>query len=85
MNRHAMSATNKDLFERVNHVVEAFRPITQSHGGDIELIEISPDRIARVRLKGACHGCPAATETLRFGLEQMLLAKVPEIGGVEQV
>lgn len=74
-----------NLFERVENVIETFRPITQSHGGDIELVEIDEQRIARVRLKGACKGCPSATETLRFGLEQMLLAKVPEIGGVEQV
>ena len=80
-----MSTTNEDLRTRVESVVAAFRPITQSHGGDIELVEVDENRIARVRLKGACHGCPAATETLRFGLEQMLLAKVPEIGGVEQV
>jgi Fe-S cluster biogenesis protein NfuA len=80
-----MPVTNPELFTRVESVVAEFRPVTQSHGGDIELVEIDDQRIARVKLKGACHGCPAATETLRFGLEQMLRAKVPEIGGVEQV
>jgi Fe-S cluster biogenesis protein NfuA len=78
-------ADQATLEDRVKDVVEEFRPVTQAHGGDVEFVNVDEDRIVHVRLKGACHGCPAATATLQMGLEQLLRARVPEIGGVEQV
>jgi Fe-S cluster biogenesis protein NfuA len=78
-------AAPADLEPRVKQVIEEFRPITQSHGGDVEYVALSDDRIVQVRLKGTCAGCPAATQTLQMGLEQLLRAKVPEVGGVENV
>lgn len=77
-------STAPDLEARVKEVINEFRPITQSHGGDVEFVEMGPDRIVKVRLQGACSGCPAATQTLQMGLEQLLKARVPEIGGVEE-
>ena len=74
-----------DIEQRVRTVIEQFRPITQSHGGDVEFVEMTPDHTVRVRLKGTCAGCPAATQTLQMGLEQLLRARVPEIAGVENV
>jgi Fe-S cluster biogenesis protein NfuA len=71
--------------DRVKEVIDEFRPITQSHGGDVEFVSMDEQRIVHVRLKGSCHGCPAATQTLKMGLEQLLRARVPEVGGVEQV
>ena len=65
-------------------VIDEFRPITQAHGGDVEFVSMDENHIVYVRLKGACHGCPAATQTLKAGLEQLLRASVPEVGGVEQ-
>ncbi len=73
------------LEQRVRAVIDEFRPLTQSHGGDVEFVEMGSDNIVKVRLQGACHGCPGATQTLKMGLEQYLRSKVPEIGSVEQV
>ena len=71
--------------QRIKEVIEDFRPVTQTHGGDVEFVALSAEKVVQVRLQGACHGCPAATQTLRQGLEHVLRARVPEIAGVEQV
>lgn len=71
--------------QQVKEVIEEFRPVTQAHGGDVEFVSYGDDKIVMVRLRGSCHGCPAATQTLKMGLEQLLRARVPQIGGVEQV
>jgi len=67
------------LFERVNAALERVRPYLQSDGGDISLVEVTPDNIVKVRLSGACHGCPYSMMTLKAGVEQALIKEVPEI------
>ncbi len=69
----------KSFEEKVKDVIEAVRPNLQSHGGDIELVETSEDNTVKVRLKGACSGCPGAIMTLKQGVEQILKQKVPEV------
>lgn len=73
------------MFEKVQKVIEAVRPMLQADGGDVELVEVTNDGIVRLRLTGACGGCPMSTYTLRMGIEQKLRKEVPEIKGVEQV
>lgn len=73
-----MSET-KTIKERVVKVLERVRPYLQSDGGDIELIEVTDDLSVKVRLKGACHGCPYSMQTLKAGVEQAILKEVPEI------
>lgn len=73
-----MSET-KTIKERVVKVLERVRPYLQSDGGDIELIEVTDDLSVKVRLKGACHGCPYSMQTLKAGIEQAILKEVPEI------
>lgn len=65
--------------ERVQNALERVRPYLQSDGGDISLIEITDDNIVKVKLQGACHGCPYSIQTLKAGVEQVLLKEVPEI------
>jgi len=65
--------------ERVNATLERVRPYLQSDGGDIDLVDISDDYIASVRLKGACQDCPFSMQTLKAGVEQALIKEVPEI------
>jgi Fe-S cluster biogenesis protein NfuA len=69
----------KTIKDKVVKVLERVRPYLQSDGGDIELIEITDDLSVRVRLKGACHGCPYSMQTLKAGVEQAILKEVPEI------
>jgi Fe-S cluster biogenesis protein NfuA len=68
--------------EDVQKVIDQLRPVLQSDGGDIELIDVSQDGIVTVRLSGACAGCPSAMITLKHGVERFLMHKVP---GVREV
>jgi Fe-S cluster biogenesis protein NfuA len=71
--------------ERVLQALEKVRPYLQSDGGDISLVEITEDNTVKVKLQGACHGCPYSVQTLKAGVEQVLLKEVPEISKVESV
>jgi len=71
--------------ERVTKALERVRPYLQSDGGDIQLVDITDDYIVKVRLQGACHGCPYSMQTLKAGVEQALLKEVPEIKSVVSV
>jgi len=73
---------NESIKERVLKALERVRPYLQSDGGDIELIDISEDLTVKVKLTGACHGCPYSVMTLKAGVEQALRKEVPEIKGV---
>jgi Fe-S cluster biogenesis protein NfuA len=71
--------------ERVLQALERVRPYLQSDGGDISLVEITDDNTVKVKLQGACHGCPYSMQTLKAGVEQVLLKEVPEISKVVSV
>jgi Fe-S cluster biogenesis protein NfuA len=73
------------LQSRVKATFDKLRPYLQADGGDIELVEITDDFIVKVKLKGACHGCPFSMQTLKGGVEQALIKEVPEIAGVVAV
>ena len=65
--------------ERVANALNRVRPYLQSDGGDIELIDVNDDMEVKVKLTGACHGCPYAMQTLKAGVEQAIMKEVPEI------
>jgi len=71
--------------ERVAMVLDRIRPSVQNDGGDIELIEITDAGVVRIRMHGACVGCPSSNMTLRLGIEQNLKTYVPEVTGVEAI
>ncbi|XAR64948.1 hypothetical protein NMG60_11008853 [Bertholletia excelsa] len=61
------------------------RPAVQDDGGDIEYRGFDPDTgIVKLRMQGACSGCPSSSVTLKSGIENMLMHYVPEVKGVEQ-
>jgi Fe-S cluster biogenesis protein NfuA len=70
--------------EKVQKALEEIKPRIQADGGNIELVAIEKDTV-KVRLQGACAGCPMATLTLKQGVERLIKAKVPEIRSVESV
>ena len=70
--------------DRVLKVLDRIRPAVQMDGGDIELVAIE-DGIVKLRLVGACHGCPSSMMTLKAGIERAIQAEVPEVKGVEAV
>jgi Fe-S cluster biogenesis protein NfuA len=78
-------AENNTIRERVLKALERVRPYLQSDGGDISLVEITDDNTVKVKLQGACHGCPFSLQTLKAGVEQALIKEVPEIKEVVSV
>jgi Fe-S cluster biogenesis protein NfuA len=71
--------------ERVQEVIDQIRPNLQADGGDIELVDVTADGTVKVRLQGACQGCPGAAMTLKMGVERLLKKSIPEIKTVENV
>jgi len=71
--------------EQVEAVINGLRVYLQADGGDIEFVDLTEDNIVKVRLKGACSGCPGAAMTLQMGVERVLKEKIPQIKGVEAV
>ena len=77
--------TEKTFEEKVKEAIESIRPALQSHGGDIELVGTGEDNTVKVRLQGACQGCPGAAMTMKAGVERILKEQVPEIKEVVAV
>jgi Fe-S cluster biogenesis protein NfuA len=73
------------LEEKVKDTIELIRGGLQDHGGDVELVGIDADNTVKVRLQGACQGCPGATMTMKMGIERILKEKVPEVKEVVAV
>lgn len=71
--------------ERVLRVLDMVRPYLQNDGGDVELVEVTPEGVVRLRLHGACGTCPSSTYTLKLGIEEQLKQHIPEVKEVEQV
>jgi Fe-S cluster biogenesis protein NfuA len=67
--------------DKVEAVLAEVRPSLQADGGDVELVDVS-DGVVKLRLTGACSGCPMSTMTLRDGIERILKEKVPEVKSV---
>ena len=63
----------KSIKDRVLKALERVRPYLQSDGGDIEFIDVSEDMTVRVKLTGACNGCPYSMQTLKAGVEQAII------------
>lgn len=73
------------MLEKVNAVLDEIRPALRADGGDIELVEVTKDGIVRVRLRGACAGCPMAAMTMAIGVERVLKERIPHVKRVEAI
>lgn len=71
--------------ERVKAILEKVRPSLQADGGDVELVDVSEEGVVRVRLTGACKGCPMSQMTLKMGIQRYLQREMPEIKEVVAV
>ncbi|MCK9222429.1 MAG: NifU family protein [Limnochordia bacterium] len=65
--------------EKVKELLDQIRPSLQADGGDVELVEVEDDGTVKVRLKGACAGCPMSQMTLQHGIERVLKEQIPEV------
>ena len=74
-----------NLQEKVKEVLDKVRPALQHDGGDVQLEEVTDDGIVKVKLKGACSGCPMAGLTLKMSIEKILKEKIPEVKEVKAI
>ena len=68
--------------EQVKQVLDKIRPSLQADGGDVELVDVE-NGIVKVKLKGACAGCPMSQMTLKNGIERLIKKEIPEVQSVE--
>ena len=75
----------EQLQETVKKVLAQIRPTLQRDGGDVEFVSLEADQILKVRLTGACQGCPMSGVTLKEGIEKFVKSELPTIRAVEAV
>lgn len=73
------------LKENVQKALNEIKPSLEADGGSVELVDVSETGVVKVRLTGACSGCPMSAQTLKMGIERMLKSKVPEVSEVIKV
>jgi len=71
--------------EEVQKYIEKIRPSLQADGGDVELVEVTEDGIVKVKLLGACSGCPMSTLTIKNGIERTLKENIDGVEEVQEV
>lgn len=80
-----MKENTVELMTKVQQALDEIRPAIQMDGGDVELVDITDDLVAQVRMVGACGGCPMSLVTLQAGIERIIKRKVPAITGVQAI
>jgi Fe-S cluster biogenesis protein NfuA len=80
-----MALNISDLTEKINISLEELRPHLHADGGDMELVEITNEGIAKVRLLGACSDCSMSIMTIKAGLEEAVKKVAPEIVAIEAI
>ncbi|MBU6389421.1 NifU family protein [Patescibacteria group bacterium] len=76
---------NQSVRSKVEAVLKEVEPMLGMHGGSIELVDITEDRIVKLRFQGACVGCLAADMTLEYGLKELIMLQVEEVEDVVAV
>ncbi len=74
-----------ELKKRIELALESIRPYLKTDGGDVKLLEVTNDKIARIELLGACGACPMSSMTFKAGIEEAIKRSVPEIRKVEAI
>nr|HID58321.1 NifU family protein [Desulfobacterales bacterium] len=70
---------------KVRDALDKIRPALNADGGDVELVEVTADGVVKVKLTGACGGCPMSQMTLKMGIERVIKQQIPEIKEVVTV
>ena len=71
------------LMEKVEAALQKVRPSLQADGGDVQLVDVDANGLVKVKLMGACGGCPMSQMTLKMGIEKVLKQNIPEVTSVE--
>ncbi|MDR2010774.1 MAG: NifU family protein [Bacteroidales bacterium] len=75
----------EEIIKKIEESIKEIRPFLNADGGDISLIEVTPDYVVKVKLLGACGSCPFSLQTLKLGVEDKLKRDVPEVKEVVAV
>lgn len=72
-----------NLREKVEKIInDTIKPHLKADGGDVTLVDVTPDGIVKVKLTGACGACPMSQMTLQMGISRVLKKEIPEIKDV---
>lgn len=74
-----------DLLERVEKAIDTVRPYLEADGGNVKIVEITPDNIVKLELTGTCSNCAMSSMTMKAGIEEAVKREVPEIVAVEAI
>jgi Fe-S cluster biogenesis protein NfuA len=85
MQEHRQKEEDMTIKEKVQDALDKVRPSLQADGGDVQLVDVEDSGLVKVRLTGACGGCPMSQMTLKMGIERILKENVPEVTSVESV
>jgi Fe-S cluster biogenesis protein NfuA len=77
--------TETSLVQKIEKALAEIRPYLESDGGDISLVEVTPDMVVKVQLHGSCQSCSVNQMTLKAGVEQSIKKYAPEIKGVVNI
>jgi Fe-S cluster biogenesis protein NfuA len=80
-----MADTNTELITRIEGSLTQLRPFLEADGGDIVLVEVTEDLVAKVELQGSCSNCSMSMMTLKAGVEESIKKVAPEIKAVEAI
>ena len=80
-----MSNTKQEVLRKIHKGIESVRPYLIADGGDVELVDVTDDNIVKVKLLGACEGCPFSMMTLKAGIEHAIRKEWPELNSLESV
>ena len=83
--RNVLKEGKMSIREKVQEALDKVRPSLQADGGDVQLVDVEDSGLVKVRLTGACGGCPMSQMTLKMGIERILKQNVPEVTSVESV
>lgn len=73
------------VHDKIENALDQIRPFFHADGGDMRLVEVTDDNVARLELIGACNACSMKEMTLKGGVEEAIKKAVPEIVGVEAI
>jgi Fe-S cluster biogenesis protein NfuA len=73
------------LEAQVDKALDDIRPYIHSHGGEVNVLEVTDEGVARLQMVGSCNGCPMSMLTMRLGIERLLAEKVPLLTRAEAV
>jgi Fe-S cluster biogenesis protein NfuA len=73
------------LEAQVDQALDDIRPYIHSHGGEVNVLEVTEEGVARLQMIGSCNGCPMSMLTMRLGIERLLAEKVPQLTKAEAV